>query len=86
MMTLHGLLPSLARDIAGAGPSCAAILFNVVSREKPPETPPASSDTRDIDDPARLVEEARSQREKMAAELRAATLAIAIEPAATYRP
>ena len=44
------------------------------------------TDTRDIDDPERLAEEARDQREKMAAELRAASLRIDIEPATTYRP
>ena len=43
-------------------------------------------DTRDIDDPARLADEAREQREKMAAELRSAPLPIEVEPATTYRP
>ena len=53
------------------------------------ETAPAvtpAPDTRDIDDPARLADEAREQREKMAAELRSAPLPIEVEPATTYRP
>ena len=50
----------------------------------PAATPPP--DTRDIDDPARLADEAREQREKMAAELRSAPLPIEVEPATIYRP
>jgi hypothetical protein len=57
-----------------------------VSRDDPPAAPTPPTDTRDIDDPARLAEEAREQREKMAAELRAAPLRIEVEPATTYRP
>lgn len=44
------------------------------------------ADTSDIDDPSRLVEEAAAQREKMAAELRAAALPIETEPVTIYRP
>jgi len=57
-----------------------------VSRDGAPDAPTPPPDTRDIDDPARLAEEARDQREKMAAELRAAALRTPVEPATTYRP
>lgn len=43
-------------------------------------------DTRDLDDPSRLAEEARDQREKMAAELRGAKVPIETEPATVYKP
>jgi len=57
-----------------------------VSREDPPAPASLPTDTRDIDDPQRLAEEARDQREKMSSELRAASLRIDVEPATTYRP
>jgi len=57
-----------------------------VSRDDAPAASTPPTDTRDIDDPARLADEAREQREKMAAELRAAPLRIEVEPATTYRP
>lgn len=49
-----------------------------------PSATPA--DPRGPDDPARLADEAREQREKMAAELRAARVPIETEPVTTYRP
>ena len=57
----------------------------VVSRDGASGASTPSPDTRDIDDPARLVEEAAAQREKTAAELRVAPLPIETEPATTYR-
>jgi len=57
-----------------------------VSRDGAPGVPNPPADPRDIDDPARLALEAREQREKMAAELRAASLRIEVEPATTFRP
>jgi len=57
-----------------------------VSRDGATGAPTPSPDLRDIDDPARLAEEARDQREKMAAELRAASLRTPVEPATIYRP
>jgi hypothetical protein len=57
-----------------------------VSRDAASGAPTPPPDTRDIDDPARLADEAREQREKMAAELRAAPLRIEVEPATIYRP
>ena len=53
-------------------------------RDRSRTAPPA--DARDPDDPSRLAEEARAQRETMAAELRSAPLPIEIEPVTTYRP
>ncbi len=50
-----------------------------------PDNPPAQ-DPRPIDDPLRLADEARADREKAAAELRAARIPIDTEPATTYRP
>lgn len=44
------------------------------------------NDTRDVDDPARLAEEARAQADKMAAALRAAKAPIETEPPTVYRP
>ena len=55
-----------------------------VRRDRSREVPPA--DARDADDPSRLAEEARAQREKTAAELRSTPLPIETEPATTYRP
>lgn len=60
--------------------------LRAVSREDAAATPTPPTDTRDIDDPARLADEAREQREKMAAELRGASLPIEVEPATIYRP
>ena len=57
-----------------------------MSRDDAPDVQTPPTDTRDIDDPSRLADEAREQREKMAAELRAASLRIEVEPATTYRP
>jgi hypothetical protein len=45
-----------------------------------------TDDTRDVNDPARLADEARAQVEKHAAELRAANVPIETEPPTTYRP
>ena len=44
------------------------------------------NDTRDVDDPARLAEEARAQADKMAADLRAAKVPIETEPPTAYTP
>lgn len=57
-----------------------------MSRDDAPATSTPPSDTRDIDDPARLADEAREQREKMAVELRSAPLPIEVEPCTIYRP
>lgn len=57
-----------------------------MTREDTPAAAAPAPDARDIDDPARLADEARDQREKMAAELRGAQLPIEVEPATTYRP
>jgi hypothetical protein len=43
-------------------------------------------DTRPIDDPARLADEARASIEKNAAELRKQGVPIATEPPTVYRP
>ena len=43
-------------------------------------------DTRDIDDPARLADEARAHIDEMAADVRAATVPIETEPPTLYRP
>lgn len=44
------------------------------------------NDTRDVDDPARLAEEARATAAKLAADLSAAKVPIATEPPTVYRP
>lgn len=62
------------------------VSLRAVSRDDAPATSTPPPDTRDIDDPARLADEARDQREKMAAELRSASLQIEVEPATIYRP
>ncbi|HKY51135.1 MAG TPA: hypothetical protein VJP45_07750 [Candidatus Limnocylindria bacterium] len=49
-----------------------------------PNTP--AEDTRPIDDPARLAEEAREIVEKNAAEIRKQRVPIATEPPTVYRP
>lgn len=46
-------------------------------------TPPA--DARAVDDPSRLADEARAQREKTAAELRSTPVPMETEPVTTYR-
>ena len=56
------------------------------ARDDAPATSTPPPDTRDIDDPTRLADEARDQREKMAAELRSASLRIEVEPSTIYRP
>lgn len=60
-------------------------LDRVTRGERDPSvaTPPA--DARGVDDPSRLADEARAQREKLAAELRSTALPIETEPATTYR-
>lgn len=55
-------------------------------KRRDPTGATGAADTRDIDDPSRLVEEAAAQRVKMAEELRAAALPIETEPATIYRP
>lgn len=45
-----------------------------------------ASDTRDVDDPARLADEARALAAKHAAELRAAKVPIETEPPTVYEP
>lgn len=84
MMTLHDLRSSLACGPFCSGP-CARYSRGVtrIRRDRSGEAPPA--DARDADDPSRLADEARAQREKMAAELRSTPLPIATEPATTYR-
>lgn len=52
--------------------------------DKPGQSAPV--DQRAFDDPARLADEAREQREKMASDLRSAKVPIETEPATTYRP
>jgi len=52
-------------------------------RVRSSEATPA--DARDVADPSRLADEARAQREKMAAELRSTPVPIETEPATTYR-
>jgi len=47
---------------------------------------PQQEDTRPIDDPARLADEARATVEKNAAELRKQRVPIATEPPTVYRP
>ena len=44
------------------------------------------ADPRDLNDPARLAEEARAQIEKYAAEIRAAKSPIETEPPTIFRP
>lgn len=60
--------------------------LRAVSRDGASRAPVPVPDPRDLDDPERLAEEARDQREKMANELRAAPLRIDVEPATIYRP
>jgi len=54
-----------------------------IRRVRSSDAPPV--DARDPDDPSRLADEARTQREKTAAELRSTPLPIETEPATTYR-
>ena len=44
------------------------------------------SETRDLNDPARLADEAKAQMEKQAADLRAAKVPTPTEPPTVYRP
>lgn len=46
----------------------------------------APRDTRDVNDPQRLAEEARALVEKQATEIRGADVPIATEPPTAYRP
>lgn len=52
--------------------------------EREPTAPQA--DTRPIDDPARLADEARATLDKNATEIRKQTVPIATEPPTVYRP
>ncbi|HEY3126531.1 MAG TPA: hypothetical protein VGK07_05685 [Candidatus Limnocylindria bacterium] len=47
---------------------------------------PRQEDTRPVDDPARLADEARATVEKNATELRKQRVPIATEPPTVYRP
>jgi hypothetical protein len=47
---------------------------------------PQQEDTRPVDDPARLADEARASVEKNATELRKQHVPIATEPPTVYRP
>jgi hypothetical protein len=99
-MTLHGRAPSLARDLArsarrearaprrrrAASVRGADYAAPVSRDEGAGDAERPAPDPRDLDDPARLADEAREQRERMAAELRAAGVPIATEPATTFRP
>jgi hypothetical protein len=55
-------------------------------RKTEPAPTPEQEDTRPIDDPARLADEARATVEKNAAELRKQRVPIATEPPTVYRP
>jgi len=52
--------------------------------EREPTPPP--TDTRPIDDPARLADEARATVEKNATEIRKQRVPIATEPPTVFRP
>jgi hypothetical protein len=56
------------------------------TRKTEPEPTPQQEDTRSIDDPARLADEARATVDKNAAELRKQRVPIATEPPTVYRP
>jgi hypothetical protein len=56
------------------------------ARKTQRETAAPQEDTRAIDDPARLADEARATIEKNAAEIRAQRIPIATEPPTAYRP
>jgi len=60
----------------------------VKEKTRKSEREPAAQqeDTRPIDDPARLADEARAAVEKNAAELRKQRVPIATEPPTVYRP
>jgi hypothetical protein len=60
----------------------------VKEKKRKSERGPAAQpeDTRPIDDPARLADEARATVEKNAAELRKQRVPIATEPPTVYRP
>jgi hypothetical protein len=56
------------------------------TRKRKSETTASGTDTRPIDDPARLADEARVTVEKNATEIRKQRLSIATEPPTVYRP
>jgi hypothetical protein len=56
------------------------------TRNSEPEPTAKQEDTRPIDDPARLADEARAMIEKNATELRKQNVPIATEPPTVYRP
>jgi len=56
------------------------------TRRSEPEPTASPTDTRPIDDPARLADEARATVEKNATELRKQRVPIATEPPTVYRP
>jgi len=56
------------------------------ARKTEPATAAQQEDTRPIDDPARLADEARATVEKNATEIRKQRVPIATEPLTVYRP
>jgi hypothetical protein len=56
------------------------------TRNSEREPTPQQEDTRPIDDPARLGDEARATIEKNATEIRKQRVPIATEPPTVYRP
>jgi hypothetical protein len=56
------------------------------ARKSARETTAQQEDTRGIDDPARLADEARATVEKNATEIRKQRVPIATEPPTVYRP
>jgi hypothetical protein len=56
------------------------------TRKTEPEPTAKHEDTRPIDDPARLADEARATVEKNATDIRKQRVPIATEPPTVYRP
>ena len=56
------------------------------TRKPQPEATAEQEDTRPIDDPARLADEARATIEKNAIEIRKQRVPIATEPPTVFRP
>jgi hypothetical protein len=56
------------------------------TRKRESEPTASQTDTRPIDDPARLADEARATVEKNATEIRKQRVTIATEPPTVYRP
>jgi hypothetical protein len=56
------------------------------TRKSEREPAPSQEDTRPIDDPARLADEARATVEKNATEIRKQRVPIATEPPTVFRP